>query len=107
MTSFISQSGALRERIGKSGAWISNVGRNAAYSDPSFTRRCHSVSLDGYYNEDGFFTCHNRHLYEQNGCVFAPLDIAKHFSHEIQIPETVGITPFGFHGKNNPYNNLI
>jgi hypothetical protein len=53
MTSFISQSGALRERIGKSGAWISNVGRNAAYSDPSFTRRCHSISLDGYYNEDG------------------------------------------------------
>jgi hypothetical protein len=53
MTSFISQSGALRERIGKSGAWIANVGRNVAYSDPSFTRRCHSVSLDGYYNEDG------------------------------------------------------
>jgi len=53
MTSFISQSGALRERIGKSGAWISKVGRNAAYSDPDFTRRCHSVSLDGYYNEDG------------------------------------------------------
>lgn len=53
MTSFISQSGALRERIGKSGAWIDKVGRNAAYSDPSFTRRCHSVSLDGYYNEDG------------------------------------------------------
>ena len=64
-------------------------------------------SYFGYYNEDGFFTCHNRHLYEQNGCVYAPLDIAKHFSHEIQIPETVGITPFGFHGKNNPYNNLI
>jgi len=53
MTSFISQSGALRERIGKSGAWISKVGRNAAYSDPDFTRRCHSVSLDGHYNEDG------------------------------------------------------
>lgn len=53
MTSFISQSGALRERIGKSGAWISKVGRNAAYSDPDFTRRCHSISLDGYYNEDG------------------------------------------------------
>lgn len=53
MTSFITQSGALRERIGKSGAWISNVGRNVAYSDPNFTRRCHSISLDGYYNEDG------------------------------------------------------
>lgn len=64
-------------------------------------------SYFGYYNEDGFFTCHNRHLYEQNGCVYAPLDVAKYFSHEIQIPETVGITPFGFHGKNNPYNNLI
>jgi len=53
MTSFISQSGALRERIGKSGAWIAKVGRNVAYSDPDFTRRCHSISLDGYYNEDG------------------------------------------------------
>jgi hypothetical protein len=64
-------------------------------------------SYFGYYNEDGFFTCHNRHIYEQNGCVFAPLDVAKYFSHEIQIPETEGITPFGFHGKGNSYNGLI
>lgn len=61
----------------------------------------------GFYNEDGFFTCHNRHIYEQNGCIFAPLDVAKYFSHEVEIEETKGITPFGFHGKNNPYNNLI
>jgi hypothetical protein len=64
-------------------------------------------SYFGNYNEDGFFTCHNRPRYEENGCIFAPLDVAKYISHEIQIPETVGITPFGFHGKNNPYNNLI
>lgn len=64
-------------------------------------------SYFGYYNEDGFFTCHNRHIYESNGCVFAPLEVAKYFSHEIQIPETEGINPFGFHGKNNSYNNLI
>ncbi|NBU82359.1 MAG: hypothetical protein EBS55_12000 [Flavobacteriaceae bacterium] len=64
-------------------------------------------SYFGFHNEDGFFSCHNRHIYEQHGCVFAPIDVAKHFSHEIQIPETEGITPFGFHGKNNPYANLI
>jgi hypothetical protein len=64
-------------------------------------------SYFGNYNEDGFFTCHNRHIYEENGCVFAPLDVAKYFSHEIHIPENDGITPFGFHGKNNIHNNLI
>jgi hypothetical protein len=64
-------------------------------------------SYFGFYNEDGFFTCHNRNLYEENGCKFAPIEIASLFSHEIQIPETQGIIPFGFHGKNNIYNNLI
>jgi hypothetical protein len=64
-------------------------------------------SYFGNYNEDGFFTCHNRHIYEENNCVFAPLEVAKYFSHEIHIPENDGITPFGFHGKNNPYNSLI
>ena len=61
----------------------------------------------GYYNEDGFFTCHNKHLFEAEGCVYAPLDVAKYFSHEVEIPETVGITPFGFHGKWSKYNSLI
>jgi len=64
-------------------------------------------SYYGYYNEDGFFTCHNRHIFESNGCIFAPLDVAKYFSHESNIPEIQGITPFGFHGKNKHYNNLI
>jgi len=60
-----------------------------------------------YFNEDGFITCHNRHFYENSGCVFAPVELASLFSHEIQTPETQNIIPFGFHGKNNNYNSLI
>lgn len=61
----------------------------------------------GFYNEDGFFTCHNRHLFEAEGCVYAPVDVAKYFSHEAEIPETIGISPFGFHGKWSKYNTFI
>lgn len=61
-------------------------------------------SYFGYFNEDGFFTCHNRHLFEREGCVFAPLEVAKYFSHERQIPETKGIVPFGFHSKGYIHN---
>jgi hypothetical protein len=64
-------------------------------------------SYFGFYHEDGFFSCHNRHIFEENGCKFAPLDVAKYFSHEVNVPEIQGIVPFGFHGKNNNYNNLI
>lgn len=56
-------------------------------------------SYFGFFNEDGFFTCHNRHLFEKEGCVFAPIEVAKYFSHESPIPENNGITPFGFHKK--------
>jgi hypothetical protein len=61
-------------------------------------------SYFGYFNEDGFFTCHNRHLFEKEGCIFAPLEVAKYFSHERQIPETEGIVPFGFHRKGYIHN---
>lgn len=57
----------------------------------------------GYYNEDGFICAMNRHIYEENGCIFAPLDIAKYFSHEANIPEIQNIKPFGFHGKFSKY----
>ena len=123
MTSFISQSGALRERIGKSGAWISNVGRNVAYSDPSFTRRCHSVSLDGYYNEDGLQdltvpnfasnyttpTIKNSFSSLQNGQIAQPIVFLDNAKDEIKIDDvqvtlttapyvynsTTAITPVG------------
>lgn len=60
----------------------------------------------GFYNEDGFITCNYRHIYEQNGCNFANIDIAKYFSHETKIPEIEGIVPFGFHGKNFYYERF-
>jgi hypothetical protein len=37
---------------------------------------------------------------------FAPLDMAKYFSHEAMIPEIKGIKPFAFHkwaGSNRNY----
>lgn len=60
----------------------------------------------GYYNEDGFYCCHNRHVYEDHGCVYAPIEIAAQFSQETPIPEIGGIIPFGFHGKNHYYYSL-
>ena len=53
----------------------------------------------GFYNEDGFICAMNRHIYEENGCKFAPLHVAKYFSHESDIPENQGLSTFGFHGK--------
>jgi hypothetical protein len=60
----------------------------------------------GFYNEDGFICTKNRHIYEANGMKYAPLEIAKYFSHEVMIPEIIGIRPFAFHkwrGQNAIY----
>lgn len=51
----------------------------------------------GNTHEDGFLCCHNRHILEENGCEFAPLEAAVHFSKEHEIPENVGIKTFAFH----------
>ena len=51
----------------------------------------------GNSNEDGFICCHNREWLESQGCKFAPLEVAVHFSKEHEIPENVGIEPFAFH----------
>lgn len=64
-------------------------------------------SYFGNYHEDGYITCHNRHVFEEAGCVFAPIEVAKYFSHEHEIPENQGIVPFGFHGKFSKYNALL
>lgn len=63
------------------------------------------IPFNGFYNEDGFICALNRHIYEENGMKFAPLDVAKYFSHESQIPEIEGIIPFGFHGKHSKWYN--
>ncbi len=60
----------------------------------------------GYYNEDGFICVKNKKLFEGYGIKFAPIDVAKFFSHENMIPEIEGIKPFVFHkwfGTNKHY----
>lgn len=59
-------------------------------------------SFFGYTNEDGFICAHYRHKYEEAGCKFAPIEVAKYFSHEQPIPETQGIEPFMFHNYIGP-----
>jgi len=61
----------------------------------------------GFYNEDGFFAVHNRHLLEENGCKFPNPEIAAKFSIEHHTPETEGVIPFGFHGKHSGNYFLI
>ncbi len=51
----------------------------------------------GNTNEDGFICCHNRKWLESQGCKFAPLDVAKHFSKEHEIPENEGLETYAFH----------
>lgn len=60
----------------------------------------------GFFNEDGFICCKNRHLFETAGMRYAPIDVAKYFGHENMLPETAGIRPFVFHkweGTNAEY----
>ncbi len=51
----------------------------------------------GNTNEDGFLCVHNRKVLEENGCKFAPLEVAKYFSKEHETEENEGIVPFAFH----------
>ena len=53
------------------------------------------------WNEDGYFCREYRHLFKEKGFKYAPVDVAKHFSHEGWCPEINGIYPFGFHGKHH------
>lgn len=50
-------------------------------------------------NEDGNICVHNRHIFEENGCKFAPIEVAKYFSYESPVPENIGIIPFGYHNN--------
>jgi hypothetical protein len=52
----------------------------------------------GYYNEDGFICVNYRHIYEEEGCRFAPLEEAVRFGKEWDIPENRNINKtFVFH----------
>lgn len=54
-------------------------------------------SYYGNTNEDGFLCVHNRKILEEIDCKFAPLEVAKHFSKEHDIPENDGLQTFAFH----------
>lgn len=64
----------------------------------------------GNTNEDGFLTCHNRRLLQHFGCKFAPVEVAKYFGREHEVPENQDIgKTFAFHdffGRNEQYKNL-
>ena len=51
------------------------------------------------WNEDGNICVHNRHIFEEQGCKFAPVEVAKYFSYESPLDINRGIIPFGFHGN--------
>jgi hypothetical protein len=68
------------------------------------------IKHDGNFNEDTQICVWNRKLFTDNGIKFAPLDVAKYFSHETYIEELEGIEPFCFHnfsGRNIIYKNII
>jgi hypothetical protein len=52
----------------------------------------------GLFNEDGLVCVHNRHVYELDGCQFAPVEVAMRFSREIRLTDLpLEAKPFGFH----------
>jgi len=68
----------------------------------------------GNTNEDGFLTCHNRRLFQHFGARYAPIEVAKWFGRELDIPENEDVDkPFAFHmhdtnpGRNEVYKELI
>ena len=68
----------------------------------------------GNTNEDGFLTCHNRRLFQHFGARYAPIEVAKWFSRELDIPENADVeSPFAFHlhdtmaGRNEKYKSLM
>lgn len=54
-------------------------------------------SYHGNTHEDGFLCVHNRQKLEDLGMTFAPLEVAKHFGREHDIPENQGLDTFAFH----------
>lgn len=64
-----------------------------------------NLPWESYYgntNEDGFLCVHNKKILETNGVVFAPLEVAKYFSKEHEIPENVDLKTFAFHAVDFP-----
>ena len=60
----------------------------------------------GFYNEDGYICVNMRHVFEENGCKFAPFEAALYFGRENPLPENKGLKTFVYHktiGENSRY----
>lgn len=56
------------------------------------------IRYNGDYNEDTQIVAHNRKIFIDNGCTFAPLELAVEFGREEEVPEGAHVThPFLFH----------
>lgn len=55
------------------------------------------MSYYGNTNEDGYLCCHRRQSLIGEGIRYAPLEVAKYFSKEHEIPENIGLETFAFH----------
>lgn len=67
-------------------------------------------AFHGFTHEDGAICVNYRHIFEQHGCKYAPIGVAKHFGREMDIPENENVDrPFTFHlhkthpGRNSKY----
>ena len=62
----------------------------------------------GFYNEDGYISVNMRHVFEEHGCKFAPLEEALKFGRETYLEDYLGDT-FVYHknyGVNARYPNF-
>lgn len=79
---------------------IQRVGNSVSLRSKKLMKLIATRPWKSYYgntHEDGFICCHNREWLESQGCKFAPLEVAVHFSKEREIPENVGLSTFAFH----------
>lgn len=83
---------------------IIRVGNSVGLRSQKLMRLPSELGLEwrSYYgntHEDGFLCVHNRKVLEENGVRFAPIEVAKHFAREHDLPENEGLETFAFHEK--------
>lgn len=64
----------------------------------------------GFWHEDGYIAVNMRHEFEKHGCKFAPIEVAKYFGREYDVPENMDVDKtFTFHkavGRNAIYEDF-
>jgi hypothetical protein len=60
----------------------------------------------GYFHEDGQLCVYHRDQLEKHGIKFPPVEVAAHFSTEVEVPETVRKS-FGYHNNRSSVPSLF